>query len=132
LYLRRWEDNVNAIIVIVGICISAIALAVISVPGTLIELVKNLEVTTGLRVFASVVRILLGILMVYIADLTRFPLVIEWLGYLFILAGVGLLLVKNQLLQTMINWFLGFNLIAVRIAGVVALLFGGFLVLAAI
>ncbi|MDK1023608.1 MAG: hypothetical protein QGD92_05180 [Gammaproteobacteria bacterium] len=119
-------------IAFIGVLLCLIASVIFLFPRTVVELTQNLTVTTPLRLTAFGLRIALGILLVLAADLTRLPLVIEIIGYLVILGGIAVLLMSNRMLQSLIDWFVGWNLIAFRVAGIFAFLFGGFLIWACI
>lgn len=115
-------------IAFIGVLLCLIASVIFLFPRTVVELTQNLTVTTPLRLTAFGLRIALGILLVLAADLTRLPLVIEIIGYLVILGGIAVLLMSNRMLQSLIDWFVGWNLVAFRVAGIFAFLFGGFLI----
>ena len=84
----------------------------------------------GLQVVAIVLRLVLGILLIEYAPLSRFPLTIEVLGWLSIAAAVTFILIgRNNFLQLM-RWALSLLKPYGRIGGVFAAGFGAFLVYA--
>ena len=83
-----------------------------------------------LQLVAIIVRLVLGILLIHTAELSRFPLIIEMLGWLSIAAAVTFALIGRQRFLKLMAW--AFSLLKPygRIGGLLAIAFGGFLVYA--
>ncbi|MBT8129363.1 MAG: hypothetical protein KJP10_05180 [Gammaproteobacteria bacterium] len=79
---------------------------------------------------AIIVRLVLGILLIHTAGLSRFPLIIEILGWLSIAAAIMFALMGRQRFLKLMSW--AFSLLKPygRIGGLFAMAFGGFLVYA--
>jgi uncharacterized membrane protein HdeD (DUF308 family) len=83
-----------------------------------------------LQLVAVAARLVLGILLIYTAGLSRFPLIIELLGWLSIAAAITFALMGRQRFLKLMSW--AFSLLKPygRIGGLFAMAFGGFLVYA--
>lgn len=86
--------------------------------------------TTTVYVIAIVFRLLLGILFVGFASRSKFPRVIKFIGGIAILAAILFIFIGQEGFQDLIAWVLhGFRSFG-RIAGLVVIAFGGFLIYA--
>lgn len=118
------------IIVLFGTLLMVAGIAIVTNPENIFgPLGKNIE-NLGLQVLAVVVRLILGILLVYLADQSRFPFVIEILGWLSIVAALILALMGRKNFIRLMKWALSLAKPYGRVGGVVAVLFGAFLVFA--
>ena len=83
-----------------------------------------------LQLVAIIVRLVLGILLIQTAGLSRFPVIIEILGWLSIAAAITFALIGRQRFLKLMLW--AFSLLKPygRIGGLFAIAFGGFLVYA--
>jgi len=81
---------------------------------------------------AIVVRLVLGVVLVNIAVQSRFPLTMIVIGLILIVAAVFLTVIGWNNFKRLIAWMLRKALPLARMAGVVALCFGGFLIYAII
>ena len=81
----------------------------------------------GLQVMAVVLRLVLGILLIEYATLSRFPLTIEVLGWLSIAAALTFVLIGRANFLRLMNWALSQLKPYGRIGGVFAAGFGAFL-----
>ena len=81
----------------------------------------------GLQVMAVVLRLVLGILLIEYATLSRFPLTIEVLGWLSIAAALTFVLIGRANFLRLMNWALSLLKPYGRIGGVFAAGFGAFL-----
>jgi len=84
----------------------------------------------GIHILAVTVRLILGVLLVQQSSQSRFPLAIEVLGWLSVIAAVLLALCGRQNFQRLMAWALTFLKPYGRIGGIIAAIFGGFLVYA--
>ena len=81
----------------------------------------------GLQVVAIVLRLVLGILLIEYAPVSRFPLIIEILGWLSIAAALTFMLIGRANFLRLMNWALSLLKPYGRIGGIFAAAFGGFL-----
>ena len=99
-------------------------------PALVINFIESNGDKVWLYTLAIVVRILLGWILVQYSANSKFPLLIEILGWLMILAGLSFLLIGRSRFVRFMNWIIGKLKPFVPLAGVFAMAFGVFLVYA--
>lgn len=118
------------IIVLFGTLLMVAGIAIVTNPENIFgPLAKNVD-KAGLQFLAVVVRLILGALLVYLADQSRFPLVIEVLGWIAIAAALVLALMGRNNFIRLMKWALSVAKPYSRVGGVMAIAFGAFLVFA--
>ena len=85
---------------------------------------------TGLQVLAIVVRLALGVLLVYQSDVSRYPLVIDIIGWLAIAVAVIFTVIGRNNFKRLMSWALSLTKPYARAGGFVAAAFGVFLIYA--
>lgn len=90
---------------------------------------ENIE-NAAIHVVAVVVRLIIGALLITQSGLSRFPLGIEVLGWVFIIAGFSLAMIGRKKFRSLVAWALENLKPFGRLAGVIAIALGGFLVYA--
>jgi hypothetical protein len=88
---------------------------------------KHIE-TLGLYILAVVVRLVLGALLIYQADVSKYPLIIEVLGWLSIVAALSFIGLGRKDFKRVMSWAMSLAKPLGRIAGVFAACFGAFLI----
>jgi len=83
-----------------------------------------------LHILAVVVRLVLGILLIYQSGVSRFPLVVEILGWLSIVAAVSLAVMGRSNFRRLMSWALSLVGVFGRAGGALAVAFGAFLIFA--
>lgn len=83
-----------------------------------------------IHILAVVVRLIIGVLLINQSGLSKFPLVIEILGWLSIVAALSLAVMGRHNFQRLMSWALTFLKPYGRVGGVFAAAFGGFLIYA--
>lgn len=97
-------------------------------PDRLIRLVKAvMSRSTGL-VFAVAVRVALGLALILIAPVSRFPLAFAVLGWIAIVAAVVLAFMGRERVGRLVNWFAQLNPSFIRLWLLFGVIFGGFLI----
>ena len=81
-------------------------------------------------ILAVVVRLVLGVLLVYQSNLSKFPLIIEVIGWLSIVAAIVLAIIGRRKFNRLISWALSLSKPFGRVGGVFAAGFGAFLIYA--
>lgn len=99
-------------------------------PATIFGAFKRYANSIGLHLFAIIVRIALGVALLTGASDSRFPVVLQVLGWLSISAALVLVVIGRVRFQNLIKWALGLAPGFTGLAGLLAVLFGGFLVYA--
>ncbi len=118
------------ILIVLGSIICLFSLFAIVFPERLLSAVRNLTITTRLRLIAFSVRVLFGVIVILVAGSTQFPTTLRIIGILLIASGVAALLLGNARIQWLVDWFLRQGPNSIRIGGIAGLLFGGFLIYA--
>jgi len=99
-------------------------------PDIVFGFLRNNTDNPAIHWIAVLVRLAVGTLLIIQARQSRFPLTIEVLGWVFVIAGIALALIGSTRFRRLLSWVLA-NLVAFgRIAGIVAIVFGGFIVFA--
>lgn len=83
-----------------------------------------------LHILAVVVRLVLGVLLIYQSNVSRFPLVIEIIGWLPIVAAIFLGVMGRRNFKRLMAWALSLVKIFGRVGGALAVAFGSFLIYA--
>ena len=90
---------------------------------------KNMD-KMELHIMAVVVRLVLGIFLIYQSDVSKFPFIIEILGWVSIVAAIILAVMGRGYFKRLMLWALSFAKTFARIGGVLAIVFGAFLIYA--
>ncbi|MBC8414321.1 hypothetical protein H8E50_11735 [bacterium] len=114
--------------------ITAIAGAMIIIrPDSIFNLIRKQLESLSLYIVAVVVRLILGIALIGIAAESKYPLAIEVIGWISIAAAIILGAIGPVKFKGLIVWALTFASSSIgRIGGVIALLFGCFLIYAVV
>ena len=115
--------SIGAVILVVGVVL------MINPGGFIDNLQSNLQ-HAWLHVVAVVVRIVLGLLLISQAGLSRFPLIIEILGWISLAAAALLLLIGRENFQRFVSRVISLVTPYARAGGAVTAAFGAFLVYA--
>ena len=99
-------------------------------PAPLLGWMRDHADAPWLHALAVSVRLLLGVLLIVAADASRLPLVVAVLGWITLFAGIGLAAIGRDRFRRFVTWALGMPDAAVRTGGVLAALFGAFLIYA--
>ena len=77
---------------------------------------------------AVVLRLLVGALLIIVADSLRFPHVMKIIGVISLVAAVGILIMGRVRLDKLVDWWLGRSDSMVRLSALFAAAFGALLV----
>jgi len=120
----------TVLIIMLGALILLAGVVLLIKPEVIFGFLRNNIENPVIQVIAVLVRLIIGILLITQSSLSRFPIVIEVLGWVFIVAAVSLAVIGTTKFRKLISWVLT-NLKAIeRFAGAIAVVFGGFLVYA--
>lgn len=100
-------------------------------PQGLVRLVRRVASNTAGLGFAVGIRIVLGAALLTAAQVSRFPTTFTVLGWLAIVAAIGLLIMGRGRMAELVNWISRWSPTAIRAWLVVGLLFGAFLIFGA-
>ncbi len=117
------------IIVFGGLTLLAGIVIVIKPEVVFAPLRDNLD-KLGLHILAVVVRLVLGVLLISQSNVSKFPLAIEILGWLSIIAAISLAAMGRRNFKRLMSWAFSFLKPFGRVGGILAAAFGAFLVYA--
>lgn len=120
----------NYIILFFGALIALSGAVLLIRPDTIFSIFTRYANSIGFHLFAIMVRIALGVVLVIGASESKFPVVLQVLGWLSISAALVLMVIGRVRFQSLIKWALRLAPTFTALAGLLAILFGGFLVYA--
>lgn len=120
----------SPVILFFGIFVVLGGAALLARHGYIFSLLRKHIDSVGLYFLAIVVRVALGAVLVIGAYASKFPVALQALGWLSISAALVLVGIGRTRFQSLIDWALGFPSPIRSLAGVLAMLFGGFLIYA--
>ena len=120
----------TTLIILFGALTLLAGVVIVFDPDRLFGLLNKHVDKFGLHVLAVVVRLVLGALLVYLADASRFPLVIEIIGWLSLTAALFLAVIGRARFRRLMTWALSMVRPVARMGGILAAAFGAFLVYA--
>ena len=115
-----------------GLCISAVGAVGILAPSGLVWLAQHF-VTSGAFYAIATVRIAFGLILISVASASRAPKTLRVLGYFILIAGIAtalMALVAMDRARVFIEWWLQQGAGIIRLACVLVLAIGAFLVYA--
>jgi len=83
-----------------------------------------------MQIIAIVLRLGLGVLFISQSSVSKFPVVIEIIGWLSIVAAIFFTMIGREKFNRIISWALSLKKPIGRLGGIVALCFGAFLIYA--
>lgn len=120
----------NYLIFLFGTLIVLSSVVLLIKPAAIFSLFAKHANSIWLRLFAVAVRIVLGVALIAGASESKFPVVLQVLGWLSILAAVMLTVIGKVRFQNLIKWALELAPPFKSLAGLLGILFGGFLIYA--
>lgn len=117
-------------IILIGILVVGSGLVLLLRPSLVFGFIENRDQSAWLYAFAIGMRLVLGLLLVQAADQSRFPLVMTILGWIFLAAALFLAALGLKRFFRFIRWIMEIMKPWSRAIGLVAVLFGVFLVYA--
>ena len=118
------------LIVIFGALIFLAGFIIIINPEIIYGYLRRQSENLELQIVAIVVRLVLGALLISLAGISRFPLAIEVIGWLSIIAAITLAVIGRNNFKRLMVWAMSFQHPYGRIGGLAAAGFGGFLIYA--
>ena len=118
------------IIILFGILMAGSGLVLMVRPSLIIDFIEVRDESAWLYAFGIGVRLLLGLLLVQLADQSRYPLVVEILGWISLAAALFLAVLGFSRFTRFMRWIMEKTKPWSRVAGLFAVAFGAFLVYA--
>jgi len=116
------------LILVFGALILFAGIVMVINPETIFGFLRNSLDKPALHIMAIAVRVVLGALLILQSDVSRYPLVIEVIGWIAIVAAISLAVIGRRNFNRLMTWALSFAKPLGRVAGVFAAAFGAFLV----
>ena len=111
----------------IGVLLMLVSLYIVAWPGGFVGFAGQLLEGT-LRYYAALVRLLFGVVLLASAAQSRYPLVFEVLGWLFVFGALLLVVFTPAFLARIAALVAGTPLWLVRLLAPLTFLFGGFIV----
>ena len=116
------------LIFIFGALILFAGIIMIVNPELIFAYLRNNLDKPEIQILAVVVRLAIGVLLISQSSLSRYPFVIEIIGWLSIAAALSMAVMGRQNFKRLLTWALSLTKPFGRPGGVVAAAFGGFLI----
>lgn len=118
------------LIILFGALTLLAGIVIVINPDLIFGVLRNHVEKLELQILAIVVRLVLGGLLIVQSHVSKFPLVIEILGWLTLVATIGLAVIGRRNFKRLMSWALSLAKPYGRVGGVVAAAFGAFLMCA--
>ena len=120
----------TVLIIIFGALTLLAGIVIVINPEVIFGFLRNNLDRLELHVLAVVIRIVLGVLLIYQSSISKFPFVIEIIGWLSIVAAIILAVMGRRNFNRLMSWALSLAKPIGRVGGVIAMAFGAFLIYA--
>ncbi|MCP4370929.1 MAG: hypothetical protein GY797_22870 [Deltaproteobacteria bacterium] len=90
---------------------------------------KNLD-KPAVHILAVAVRLVIGVLLIFQSNISKFPYVIELIGWLSIVAAITIAVMGRRNFKRLMSWALSLSKPFGRVGGILAVAFGAFLIFA--
>ena len=120
----------TVLIIIFGALTLLAGIVIIINPEVIFGFLRNNLDKLVLHILAVVIRLVIGALLIYQSNISKFPLVIEVIGWLSIVAAIFLSVMGRRNFNRLMSWALSFLKPFGRVGGVFAAAFGAFLIYA--
>lgn len=118
------------LIIIFGALTLLAGIVIIINPEVIFGFLRNNLDKLVLHILAVVIRLVLGALLIYQSNISKFPFVIEVIGWLSIVAAIFLAVMGRRNFNRLMSWALSLSKPFGRVGGVLAAAFGAFLIYA--
>lgn len=118
------------VVIIFGVLTLIAGGAIIINPEIIFGYLRGQLEKLEIQVLAVVVRLVLGALLIYLSDVSKFPLLILAIGWISIIAAISFAVIGRNNFKSLMYWVLSFQKPYGRIGGFIAICFGSFLVYA--
>ncbi|MGF1758780.1 hypothetical protein L4D76_12715 [Photobacterium sagamiensis] len=120
----------TVLIVLFGALILFAGIVIVINPEVIFGFLRNHLDKLILHILAVVVRLVLGVLLIHQSSVSKFPFVIEIIGWLSIAAAIIFAVIGRCHFKRLMSWALSLVKPIGRIGGVIAGAFGAFLIYA--
>ena len=116
------------LIIMFGALMLLIGIIVIVNPGIVFDLLHKNRDKLWLYTTAVLARLLLGTLLIYQAGMSKHPHAIEIIGWIIVIAAIAFLVIGRERFVKLIAWAETLIKSSGRVAGILAVGFGAFLI----
>jgi hypothetical protein len=116
------------LIIIFGALIFLAGIVILVNPEIVFGFLRNNTDKIEFHLVAIVVRLVLGALLIYQSSVSKYPFVIDIIGWLSIVAALFLVAIGRNKFSRLMAWTLSFVKPLGRVGGVLAAAFGAFLI----
>jgi len=120
----------TVLIIIFGALTLLAGIVIVINPEVIFGFLRNNLDKLVLHVLAVVIRIVLGALLIYQSNISKFPFVIEVIGWLSIVAAIFLAVMGRRNFNRLMSWALSLSKPLGHVGGILAVAFGAFLIYA--
>ena len=118
------------LIIIFGAVILIAGIIIIFNPDYIFGFLKKHIAKLGMHIAAIVIRLLLGALFISQAGVSKYPLTMEIIGWISIVAAIILAVIGRKNFNGIMSWALSLAKPFGRLGGVIVVCFGAFLIYA--
>lgn len=118
------------LIILFGAIIALAGIGMLIKPDVIFDFLKRESDNYKLHIFAIAIRLIVGFLLIYFAELSQYPIAMEALGWFTMIAGVALILIGHENFKKLIDWAVTFLKPYRFVGGMLAIFLGGFLIYA--
>ena len=118
----------TVVIIIFGALTLLAGLVIVINPEVIFGFLRNNLDKLVLHILAVVIRLILGTLLIYQSNISKFPIIIEVIGWLSIVAAIFLAVMGRDNFNRLMSWALSLSKPFGRVGGVLAVAFGAFLI----
>ncbi len=120
----------TVLIIIFGALTLLAGIVIVINPEVIFGFLRNNLDKLVLHILAVVIRLVLGALLIYQSNISKFPFVIEVIGWLSIVAAIFLAVMGRRNFNRLMSWALSLSKPFGRVGGILAVAFGAFLIYA--
>ena len=117
-------------IIIFGTLTCLAGIVIVINPEVIFGFLRNNLEKMVLHILAVIIRLVLGALLIYQSNISKFPFVIEVIGWLSIVAAIFLAVMGRRNFNRLMSWALSLSKPFGRVGGILAVAFGAFLIYA--
>jgi hypothetical protein len=118
------------LIIIFGALTLLAGIVIVINPEVIFDFLRNNLDKLVIHILAVVIRLVIGALLIYQSNISKFPFVIEVIGWLSIVAAIFLAVMGRQNFNRLMSWALSLSKSFGRVGGILAVAFGAFLIYA--
>ena len=118
------------LIIIFGFLTLLAGIVIVINPEVIFGFLRNNLEKLVLHILAVAVRLVVGALLIYQSNVSKFPFAIEVIGWLSIVAAIFLAVIGRSNFNRLMSWALSLSKPFGRVGGVLAVAFGAFLIYA--